>query len=185
MGEPKPAQRTATEAEAKALASSIRLRILRLCLDRPMTNKQLAERLDANPATVLHHVRTLVETGFLAPLPVRRGSRGSRERPYLATRKSWGLDTRAAGVGGEGSAMVEAFLAEVRLVDLDKTGLVRLGLRLHEEEFADLRRRLLSVISEFADRPMRPDGHPYSVFLACYEDLSRDAPAADGGAERS
>src|SRR5439155_18198906 len=59
-------RRPATEAEARALASGIRLRILRLCLDRPLTNKEIAERLDANPATVLHHVRKLVDTGFLA-----------------------------------------------------------------------------------------------------------------------
>ena len=59
-------RRPATEAEARALASAIRLRIMRLCLDRPLTNKEIAERLGANPATTLHHVRTLVATGFLA-----------------------------------------------------------------------------------------------------------------------
>ena len=37
-------RRPATPAEAKALASPLRLRILRLCLDQALTNKQLAER---------------------------------------------------------------------------------------------------------------------------------------------
>jgi predicted ArsR family transcriptional regulator len=173
MAGTKPVHRTATEAEAKALASGIRLRILRLCLDQALTNKQLAERLGANPATVLHHVRTLVDTGFLAPEPVRRGTRGARERPYRATRKSWGLDTRGTGVIGQGAAMVEAFLDEVRHVDLDDTSLTRLGLRLTEAEFDELRHRLSAVIAEFAGRPLRTDGRPYSVFLACYEDLTR------------
>src|SRR5918999_4320330 len=85
-------RRPATEAEAKALASAFRLRILRVCLDEPLTNKEIAARLRAHPATTLHHVRKLVATGFLAPQPERRGSRGAREIPYLATRKSWTLD---------------------------------------------------------------------------------------------
>src|SRR5438045_1919920 len=85
-------QAPAGEAEARALASAIRLRILRLCLDRALTNKEIAQRLEANPATTLHHVRKLVDTGFLAPQPERRGTRGAREVPYLATRKSWRMD---------------------------------------------------------------------------------------------
>ena len=42
----------------------------------PLTNREIAERLDRNPATVLHHVRTLVDRGFLAREPTRRGTRG-------------------------------------------------------------------------------------------------------------
>ena len=85
-------RRPATEAEARALASGIRMRILRLCLDRPLTNKEIAARLETNPATILHHVRTLVATGFLEAQPERRGNRGAREVPYLATGKSWASD---------------------------------------------------------------------------------------------
>src|SRR5207237_3866845 len=81
-------RRAATPAEAKALANPLRLRILRLCRDRPMTNKELAERLDKDPGTVLHHVRTLVDTGFLAAEPVRAGSTGALEKPYKATGQS-------------------------------------------------------------------------------------------------
>src|SRR4051794_4556913 len=57
---PKHSYRPATVEEHKALSHPLRLRILRLCLDEPKTNRELADRLDANPATVLHHVRTLV-----------------------------------------------------------------------------------------------------------------------------
>jgi predicted ArsR family transcriptional regulator len=167
-------KRPATETEARALASAVRLRILRLCLDTPRTNKEIAERLEANPASVLHHVRTLVETGFLTALPVRRGSRGSRERPYLATRKSWTLSMDDSGVPGGGNAMIEAFLDEVRLVDVDQAGLTRLGLRLTEAQFGELRRRMAEILEEYAARPPEPDGRAYSVFLALYEDVSRD-----------
>ncbi len=85
-------RRPATEAEARALASVTRLRILRLCLSDALTNKEIAARLGRNPATVLHHVRTLVDTGFLVADPARRGTRGSREVPYRATGKSWLMD---------------------------------------------------------------------------------------------
>ena len=58
-------RRAATDAEARALASGLRLRILRLTLDEALTNKEIADALDRNPASVLHHVRTLVDNGFL------------------------------------------------------------------------------------------------------------------------
>ena len=45
-------RRPATEREARALASSLRLRILRLCLDRPLTNKEIAARLAVSVKTV-------------------------------------------------------------------------------------------------------------------------------------
>jgi DNA-binding transcriptional ArsR family regulator len=168
--------RRATEAEAKALASAVRLRILRLCLDTALTNKEIAERLGANPATVLHHVRTLVDNGFLAAQPPRRGARGSRERPYLATRKSWRLDTGDTDTTVGGSAVVQAFLAESRDIDMAGTMLVRLGLRLTDDELADMRGRLWAVIEEYAERPPSTEGRPYSLFLALHDDRTRPAP---------
>jgi DNA-binding transcriptional ArsR family regulator len=167
-----PERRAATEAEAKALASSVRLRILRLCLDQELTNKEIAERLGANPATVLHHVRTLVDTGFLEALPPRRGKRGSREVPYLSTGKSWGMDARKAD--GRGAAMIEAFLDEVRGVDLDRVVMTRLGLRLTPEQYESLCGRINDLLREFAALPLAPEGRPYSVFVAAHEDVTRD-----------
>jgi predicted ArsR family transcriptional regulator len=164
-----PERRAATEAEAKALASSVRLRILRLCLDQELTNKEIAERLDANPATVLHHVRTLVDTGFLEARPPRRGKRGSREVPYLATGKSWAMEESDSM-----PAMIEAFVDEVRGVDLDeKTLMYRLGLRLTPEQYKDLCDRLGEVLKHFADLPLAPEGKPYSVFVVAHEDVTR------------
>jgi predicted ArsR family transcriptional regulator len=167
-------RRAATETEAKALASAIRLRIIRLCLDRELTNKEIAHRLGVNPATTLHHVRTLVGTGFLAAQEERRGARGSREVPYLSTGKSWTLDVQDSGVSGAGAAMLDAFLAETRLVDLDDAGLSRLGLRLSDAEVDELRERLDMLLNEYAGRPPTVDGQAYSLFVACYRDVSRD-----------
>ncbi len=85
-------RRRATAEEAKAMGHPMRLRVLRLCLDQELTNKQLAERLGKDPGTLLHHVRILVNAGFLAPGEPRHGAHGALEKPYRATGKSWTLD---------------------------------------------------------------------------------------------
>lgn len=77
-------RRPATPAETKALGHPLRIRILRLCLDE-LTNKELAQRLDVSPGTVLYHVRRLVDVGFLVPGTPRTGPSGALEKPYRAT----------------------------------------------------------------------------------------------------
>ncbi|MQS06019.1 helix-turn-helix domain-containing protein [Streptomyces sp. IF17] len=78
--------------EAKALAHPLRARILRLCHQRDLTNKQLADRLERDPGTVLYHVRRLLAAGFLEQAPVRTGETGALEKPYRSTGLSWWLD---------------------------------------------------------------------------------------------
>ncbi|GAA3231698.1 helix-turn-helix domain-containing protein [Dactylosporangium siamense] len=167
-------RRPATDAEAKALASGVRLRIIRLCLDRALTNKEIAERLDANPATVLHHVRTLVATGFLVPQEERRGPRGVREVPYLSTTKSWDLSL-GDQEANTNRAMLDAFEQELALLgnQVDAVNFARLGLRLTPEEWQELQDRFEALLDEYAQRD-RTHGRPYSIFLAMYEDRSRD-----------
>ncbi|MFK5582237.1 ArsR family transcriptional regulator [Serinicoccus sp. LYQ131] len=172
---PDPAPRTyepfeASDAEARALASGLRLRILRLCLDAPLTNREIAESVDKNPATTLHHVRTLVDTGFLEALEPRRGRRGAREIPYRTTGRSW--YARTPGGGGGGGAMLEAFLSEIEQVPEEERGLTRLGLRLPAPDMDELRDRLHALLVEFHDRPRDPDAEPWSLFLALHRDTS-------------
>src|SRR6266540_663032 len=96
----------------------------------------------------------------------RRGARGAREVPYRATGKSWTLDVHEA-VRGRRRAMLEAFLEEIRQVDLDsQAAMSRLGLRLTDAELEELKHRLYAVLDEFRNREPTPDGVPYSVFLA-------------------
>jgi DNA-binding transcriptional ArsR family regulator len=165
---PEPvSRRTATDAEARALASATRLRILRLCLSEALTNKEIAERLGRNPATVLHHVRTLVDTGFLAAQPVRRGTRGSREVPYRATGKSWQMDGAGAAQPGRDPSL-RAFLEEVAVVGEDRLDSTRMGLRLPEAELAEFRRRLDELLDEFAARPIDPTAVRWSLYLGMH-----------------
>jgi predicted ArsR family transcriptional regulator len=160
------------DADARALASVLRLRILRLCLDEPMTNKQIAERLGRDPATIYHHVRRLAERGFLAAQPERSGARGAREVPYLATRKSW----RTPIPQGQDRLLIEAFLEEVAEADPRTVSTARLGLRLSAEAHDELMGRVNALLQEYADRPPDPDGVPWSVFLAVHEDTQRKEP---------
>jgi DNA-binding transcriptional ArsR family regulator len=155
--------RPADEAEARALASALRVQILRLTLRNSLTNKEIAERLGRNPATVLHHVRTLLATGFLVPDGERRGARGAREIPYRATGKSWYV-TRDVG----DRSLLDAFLAEVSRADLRDTRMSRLGLRLSAEHREELERRIGDLLDEFARRPPDSGGEDWSVFVALH-----------------
>jgi predicted ArsR family transcriptional regulator len=176
MEVPQPSQsfvrRVATDAEARALASGLRLRMLRLCLDEPATNREIAETLHLNPATSLHHVRTLVDTGFLVALEPRRGRRGSREIPYRTTGKSWYMDTPVTG----GSSLLDAFLAEIEQVSPEYRGMTRLGLRLRPDDLEEFRERLHALFAEYHDRPRDPDGEPWSLFVALHPDTSQRQP---------
>lgn len=167
---PRPSfeHRPASDAEARALASGLRLRILRLCLDEALTNREIAEELGKNPATVLHHVRTLVDNGFLTPQEMRRGRRGAREIPYLTTGKSWYLETPAPA-----NRILEAFLSEIEQVPPEDAGMTRLGLRLPAEEMQEFRRRLHGLLQEFHDRGRDPEAEPWSVFVALHPDTSQ------------
>jgi DNA-binding transcriptional ArsR family regulator len=166
-------RRPPTDAERRALASGLRLRILRLTLDRALTNREIAERLGRNPATTLHHVRTLVDTGFLAAEPVRRGTRGSREIPYRATGLSWALDF-GDDAAGPSAVMLETFLEEARAAGLEHLRASRLGLRLRPEEFEEFEQRLQDLLDEYAARSPSPDGTAWSVFLGLHPDPGRD-----------
>ncbi|MEU4802465.1 winged helix-turn-helix domain-containing protein [Actinosynnema sp. NPDC023587] len=156
-------RRPATEAEAAALASAVRLRIIRLTHDRALTNKEIAHRLDRDPATTLHHVRKLVATGFLEAQPARTGNRGAREIPYLSTGLSWRL---SGGFGAtKGQAVLEAYLAEVAEVDPARLNQTRLVVRVDP---AELNRRLRSLFDELAAEPDDPSGERVALYLAIY-----------------
>ena len=159
-------RRPATRAEARALAHPLRLRILRLCLDAALTNRELAHRLGEQPATVLYHVRTLVKTEFLAREEERRGRRGAREIPYRSTRKSWTLSFEPDTAGH--LAMIDAARAEV--VEAGPDGvleLVRMGVRLTPDQAEAFGRRFAELVRalEAADDPA---GEPIGVLIVAH-----------------
>ena len=181
-GAPVPGnRRPATDGERRALASVLRLRILRLCLYESLTNKELADRLGRDPASVLHHVRTLLTHEFLRAENPRPGPRGSTEVPYRATGKSWLLDfgtpeempieqpTEAATLeSGSQDLLLRTFLEEVSQVSRAEVWTTRLGLQLsagHRAEFGD---RMQALLDEFAARGPDEAGDRWSVFVGLH-----------------
>lgn len=156
-----------TAAEGAALASAVRLRIIRLTYQRALTNKELAERLGKDPATTLHHVRRLVDTGFLEALPPRRGNRGSREIPYRSTGLSWRLDPgpHDAAVG---EAMLAAFLAELGDAGMAELVQSRLVLQLGEAGQREFVARMEGLLDEFSAREPEPSARRWAVYLAVH-----------------
>jgi DNA-binding transcriptional ArsR family regulator len=158
--------RDATPAEMRALAHPLRLRILRLTLDQALTNKELADRLERDPGTVLHHVRTLVRGGFLTAEKVRGGRRGALERPYRSTGKSWmvrmapNLDHTVSVIDAVRDEIVEAG-SEASLSTL------RLGVRLRPDDIAELRRRIRLLGDEFEARG-DVEGEPIGILAVVH-----------------
>ncbi len=153
------------QAQGRALASPLRLRMLRLCRFEARTNKELAEFFDVNPGTMLHHVRTLVKTGFLAPDEERAGAQGAREVPYRSTGLSWGTSMP------EGApVLIETFLQQIEGLQSDEIDVTWLGLKINAETKKELEDRLYGLVLEFKERGPDADGTGYSLFTALHPD---------------
>lgn len=174
------ASRQATLQEARALAHPLRLRILRQCLDRALTNSELAAALDQKPATMLYHVRTLLRTGFLAELPPRPGPRGTVEKPYRATGKSWQV---SQSMTSEDAAMLraifEAVAAEVNEAGPDSVleG-TRMAMRLRPDQLAELQAQIRDMIAQYPSGPeylVREENQgeePYAMLIVLHRRAS-------------
>ena len=121
---------------------------------------------------MLHHVRTLVDTGFLIEQPVRRGPRGSRERPYLASGKSWYVDTGEVDWTDGQDLLLETFLQEIKGLQPGVLDSTRLGFRLRAGDRQRVYHRLQGVLQEIAAMPSDPDGEPWSIYLGLHPDTS-------------
>jgi hypothetical protein len=177
-----PSRRPPTEAEAAALASTVRLRIIRMTGVEPLTNAQIAELLDRDPATTLHHVRKLVRHGFLEALPARRGARGAKEIPYRSTGLSWRLD--GAGMDpATAEAILGAYLEEVGRIGPAALHQSRLFVRLDPGDAAALRDELTALLDRYAGLPRVPGGEAVAIYLSVYPGGNRpDTTGVDVGA---
>lgn len=156
-------------AEAKALSHPLRVRILRLCGQYELTNKQLADRLGVDPGTAHYHVRQLVDAGFLEPASVRTGESGALEKPYRSTGRSWWLsDAPSASELDGGVAPVQAFQQE--LAEAGPASIAtyaRFSLHLSPEDVEELDRRIVAVLDEYVETDSQRSDHPVhgGIFL--------------------
>lgn len=156
-------------AKGRALSSPLRLRILRLCLHQPRTNKEIAELLGINPASSLHHVRTLVRTGFLLTQERRKGKRGATEVPYIASRKSW-----STHVDNVSPVLIETFLQETRDLSPEDIEVWRLGVKFNAARREEMLGKLRAVLEEYMALPADDDGEATSLMIAHHRDPSAD-----------
>ncbi|GAB3559324.1 winged helix-turn-helix domain-containing protein [Arthrobacter alkaliphilus] len=156
-------------AKGRALSSPLRLRILRLCLHQARTNKEIAGLLEINPASSLHHVRTLVRTGFLEAQEGRKGKRGAKEVPYLATRTSW-----STPVDGISPVLIETFVQETRRLAPEDIDVWRLGVKFNTARQQEMMDKLRAVVEEYMHLPADDDGEATSLLIAHHRDPTAD-----------
>jgi DNA-binding Lrp family transcriptional regulator len=157
----------ATASELRALAHPIRLRVLREVLDAARTNAEIAERIGINPATCLHHVRSLLANGFIELDKPRASVNGITEKPYRATPKSWNTTINESPVSQRvAQAALDAFVAEASqpLADLSTS---RLGVRLTNAQLHKFEKKLSVLLEEIA-KADNPKGAPYAIFTAVH-----------------
>lgn len=156
-------------AKERALSSPLRLRILRLCLHQSRTNKEIAELLGINPASSLHHVRTLVRTGLLLVEERRKGKHGATEVPYIASQEF--VSTPAAS----GSPiLVETFLQEIKGLRPEDMEVWRLGVKFNPVRRGEMLAKLRAVLEEYQELPADDDGEATSLMIAHHRDPSAD-----------
>jgi DNA-binding transcriptional ArsR family regulator len=183
-------RRRATILQAKAASHPLRLRILRLCGQQPLTNKQLADRLHTHPGTTLYHVRLLVEAGLLEPAPIRTGTSGALEKPYRSTGQSWWLSAYGDTEDGEpyddrddesSLATIEAFQAELHEAGPGSVRtFARFMLHLSEEEVRELDRRVLAVLDEYIRTDHQRHDRPALGGIVVLHQLADPTPPKPG-----
>ncbi|MEC3974117.1 ArsR/SmtB family transcription factor [Amycolatopsis sp. H20-H5] len=169
-------RRAATVAESKALGHPLRVRILSLCTRQELTNKELADRLDRDPGTVLYHVRQLIGAGLLKQAPVRTGESGALEKPYRSAMHTWWLDGPLNDADPETRfAPVEAFQEELREAGPESVRLYeRLALHLSPADVAELDRRILTILDEYVETDDQRLGQPLLSGIFLLHEFKRD-----------
>ncbi len=79
--------------QVKAMAHPIRLRILELLRDKPMTTKQVATVLGEKPTKLYHHIDLLEETGLIQLVETRQ-NRNMIEKYFVAIAADFIVDRR-------------------------------------------------------------------------------------------
>lgn len=168
------------DRRARALSSALRMRILRYCLHVARTNREIAAEFALNPGTSLHHVRTLVDTGFLVAEGSRTGARGAKERPYRATGRSWRTE-----VPGISAVLVQAFLDDIDGIPPDDIHSWRMGFLMDDAGLAEFGGELTALIERFRAREPGPGARPVSMFAALHPERSRAAAPEDQSPTRA
>ncbi len=158
------------EAQRRAVSSPLRLEILgHFSAARPLSVREVAERMGRPATAIQYHVGLLVESGLLIKSGERREGR-RREAEYTKVAEAIGIPSGqgehalAVKTTASGFRMaereMEAALAEgaARTEDTDRNFLVtRVHLRLGPDELTEINRRLDALLVAVLDTMRRED----------------------------
>jgi DNA-binding transcriptional ArsR family regulator len=170
-----------TLEQFRALSDPMRMRILRIIQHQPATAKQLADRLEATPGAIGHHLNVL-ETAGLAQVVALRVTRGIIARYYTRTARVFMYDMPQE-FSEPGSVSV-SFLTDARdeladaTLDYKEDTTLYSGFphaRLSRERADEFSARLRKLSDEFLQAPDDPDGEVYGLSIALFK-----APAWQG-----
>ena len=146
--------------QLRALAHPLRLRMMELFAEGPRTTKQVAQQLGEPPTKLYHHVNALKRAGLLK-LSKTRQNRGAIEKWYEASRSlisgrhlSRSRPMQQA-ISGLATVALEQARREVELALRTAPGgrplVMRVTVNGNEHRIADIRKRLLQVLTELRD----------------------------------
>lgn len=157
----------------KAISDPTRSRILGIIQNQPATAKQIADRLEATPGAIGHHLHVLEVTG-LAKVVARRLTRGIVANYYTRTARIFDF-CFSREVAGE-SFLLDTF-TQVRneLAESMESGgedaLLYDGyprIRLSPERAKHYQERLEAIVDDILHERPDPDSKVYGIFVAMF-----------------
>lgn len=164
--------------QLKALGHPLRLKVLQALgeTDEPLTNRELAARLDVDPGHLHFHVRMLARAGLIEPVQGR-----GREKPYrpAAAHLRIGAEFRAAGLASEVQA---AQLGELqRAFDrFASTGDFR-TVQVHARVDVERLRAIFQQLIEEIDRAEDNDQPGHTILVAFHPAISESGEGQAAG----
>jgi DNA-binding transcriptional ArsR family regulator len=105
-----PPARITDLRQIRAIADPLRIRMLQLFAEEPLTTKQVADRLGEKPTRLYNHARALEQAGLIRLVRTRQ-NRGTTERYLEAVGSRFEVDERLFALAPTGSAAKAATYA--------------------------------------------------------------------------
>lgn len=163
------------EQQFKAISDMVRSRILGVIQYQPLTARQIAQRLQATPGAIGHHLHVLEEAG-LVKMVARRITRGIVASYYTRSARIFDYDLPPEVRGFHSVDLDMASKVQAELVDSIvsyENDQVRYDAfphaRLSFEKAKEYQQRFLALVDELIDEEPDPNGEVYGVFVALFK----------------
>ena len=179
-----------TFEQFKAISEPVRSRILGIIQNQPATAKQIADRLEATPGAIGHHLKVLEEAG-LAQVVARRLVRGIVANYYTRTARIFSFELPEDVRGGVSTALDIMDTARNELVESQTTlkedpyqCISFPHVRLSSERAHYYMQHLDALLEDLLHEQPDPDGKVYGILMSMSHSPSymqgRDTSPTDG-----